>query len=44
MYITINRYNNEDKYDDLSPKEVGEIDYFKSIVIWWHRNYDEEQN
>ena len=46
MYITLDRFSNIDDYDWREPRkeDVGEIDYFKSIVIWWHRNYNEEQN
>ena len=42
MYITLERYNNEQEYGELSPDKVGDFDCIRSIVIWNHENYDKK--
>jgi hypothetical protein len=40
MYLTLNRFNNEDEYRALSRDKVGDFDCVKDIVIWWNRTDD----
>ncbi|WP_445722460.1 hypothetical protein, partial [Flavobacterium sp.] len=42
IYITFERYSNEDEYGELSPKNLGEIDCMESIAIWNGIDYQKE--
>jgi hypothetical protein len=41
MYVTLERYSNENKYDELSPENLGKIDCIESIAIWNFDDYGE---
>jgi hypothetical protein len=43
LIITLERHTNLDDYGIEEPnvEEVGEIDFFESIVIWWFKDYEE---
>ncbi|CAD0007692.1 DUF7738 domain-containing protein [Flavobacterium salmonis] len=40
MYVTLERFSNEEEFEGLSPDKVGKFDCIKSIVIWWHKTND----
>jgi hypothetical protein len=43
MYITLERFSNENESGELRPDKVGKFDCIQSIVIWNHTTYNENQ-
>ena len=41
MYITLERFSNENESGELRPDKVGKFDCIESIVIWNHTTYNE---